>query len=154
MTEKWLSTLSNSFSVDIPQDLIEYPLMSSLCTKRNWNINFQFDQLNIWNNSVLVISLRPHLNSKLIFDQLCEDRCQLNKQFHNRFHVFTDSEVYRPHISLGYFANEEGAQKAFDLLDQWNTLFKNALQDNILSFNSANIYALTDMIHFFKIQHK
>jgi hypothetical protein len=148
IVQKWLS---NTYSNEIPKDIIELPSMSSLCLNRHWNIDFQFDRLDIWNNSVLVVRLRPHINSKLVFDQLCEDRLKLNKEYHNRFNVLTDSDVYKPHISLGYFANEEGALKASKSLDEWNMLFTNALQDKIISFNNANIYGFNDMIHFFNI---
>ncbi len=146
IVHKWLSNIN-----DIPDDIIQLPLMSSLCQNRDWNIDFEFDRLNIWNNSVLVVSLRPHSNSKLIFGKLYEDRLKLNKDYYDRFNVLTDSDVYKPHVSLGYFANEEGAKKALEFLDQWNLFFENALKDKIISFNNANIYLFTDMIHFFKI---
>jgi hypothetical protein len=128
--------------------------MSSLCTKRDWNLDFRFDRLKILNNSVLVAILRPDANSISTFEQLSEERHQLNKQFHDRFNVLTASEIYTPHVSLGYFANEVGAQKALDFVDDWNKWFSDALQDNILSFNNANIYGLTNMISFFKVADK
>ena len=46
--------------------------------------------------------------------------------------ILTDFDTYRPHISLGYFANEEGALKVFQTFDQWNKLFIDALQDKII----------------------
>jgi hypothetical protein len=125
--------------------------MSPLCTKCDWNVNFRFDRLKILNNSVLVAVLRPDADSVLAFEQVLKERHQLNKEFHERFKVITASETYIPHVSLGYFANEEGAQKALDFVDDWNKWFTDALQDSILSFNNASIYGLTDMVSFFKV---
>ena len=150
MAQNWLTGLPESF-FDTPKDIFQLPSMSSLCTKRDWNMKFRFDRLNIWNNSVLVAALHPDISSVSTFEQLSEERRQLNKQFHDRFNVITDSETYKPHVSLGYFANEMGAQKAMGLVDDWNKWFSDALQDNILSFNNASIYGLTDMINFFKV---
>lgn len=147
--ENWLLTLPDSF-VNIPKEIIEFSEVSSLCTKRDWNINFRFNGLNIWNDSVLVATLRPDDDSISKFEELAEERRHLNKQYHDRFHVFTDSDIYKPHVSLGYFANEEGAQKAVEFLDQWNISFVEALRDQILSFNNASIFGFTDMITFFK----
>jgi hypothetical protein len=153
MAENWLSSLPKSFCVT-PKDISQLPMMSSLCTKCDWNMNFRFDRLAIWNNSVLAVALRPDANSVSTFEQLLKERQQLNKQFHDRFNVITASETYIPHVSLGYFANEEGAQKALDFVDDWNKWFNDALHDRILSFNNASIYGLTDMVSFFKENDK
>ncbi|CAF1646620.1 unnamed protein product [Adineta ricciae] len=149
MAEKWLSDLPQSM-YNTSDDILRLPLMSSVCTKRDWNINFRFDHLDIWNSSVLAAVLRPDDDSLAIFEQFVEERTRLNTQFHERFNFFTDSKTYTPHVSLGYFANEEGAQKALSSLHDWNTWFKSALQDSVLSFNHASLYGLTDMITFFK----
>lgn len=149
MVENWLTTLPDSF-LNTPKEILELAEMSPLCAKNDWNINFRFNGLSIWNDSVLVATLRPDENSLLQFEQLSEERRQLKQKYYDRFHVFTESDVFRPHASLGYFANEEGARKAVEFVDQWNTLFVDALQDEILTFNNASIYGLSDMITFYK----
>jgi hypothetical protein len=149
IVQNWLSNLPESFC-DASKDIFQVPATSPLCTKRDWNVNFLFEGLKLWSNSVLVAALRPDPKSISIFDQLCEERHQLSKQVQGRFNVVTDSEIYEPHVILGYFANEEGAQKASNFVDEWNQWFSNSLQDRILSFNNASIYGLTDMITFFK----
>jgi len=149
MAENWLSGLPESLC-NASNDILQVPATSPLCTKCDWNVDFRFDGLKIWNNSVLVAALCPDANSVSAFEQLCEERNQLSKKFHDRFRVVTDSEIYTPHVSLGYFANEEGAQKALAFVDDWNRWFNDALQNSILSFNNASIYGLTDMISFFK----
>lgn len=153
MVENWLFTLPDSF-INTPKEIIELAEMSSLCTKRDWNVNFRFNGLSVWSDSVLSATLRPDDNSISKFDELVEERRQLNEKYHDRFHVFTDSDSYKPHISLGYFANEESAQKTAEFLEQWNVSFVEALQDQILSFNNASIFGLTDMITFFKRHDK
>jgi|GEM_PF-660392 len=153
MAEKWLSGLPESVW-DASNDLLQLPATSPLCTNCNWDVDFRFDGLKLWNNSVLVAALCPDANSVSVFKQLTEERYQLSKKFHDRFGVVTDSEIYRPHVSLGYFANEEGAQKASNFVDDWNRWFSDALQDSVLSFKNASIYGLTDMVSFFKATGK
>ena len=149
MVDDWLKGLPQSFCIT-PDDIFQLPAASALCTKRDWNINFRFNGLQIWNNTVLVATLRPDTDSVMIFNQLCEERRQLSQQIHQRFGVMTDTETYQPHVSLGYFANEEGARRALNYYNDWNKSFNDLLQDSILSFNNANIYGLTDMITFLK----
>ncbi|UJR11348.1 hypothetical protein I4U23_015529 [Adineta vaga] len=151
IVESFLSDLPESLCDISADDILQLPSMSLLCTKRNWDINFCFDRLAIWNDTVLVAVLRPESNSVSGFEQLSEERRQLNKQVNDRFGVITDSEIYKPHVSLGYFANKEGAQKALDFVDDWNKWFNDALKSTVLSFQNASIYGLTDMITFFKM---
>ncbi|CAF0809810.1 unnamed protein product [Adineta steineri] len=149
IVEKWLLDLPESFC-NTPKSIFDLPATSPLCLKRDWNINFCFDGLKVWNNSVLVAALRPDENSISVFEQLSEERSQLNEKVHDRLNIDTDTKAYTPHVSLGYFANEEGAQRASHFVDEWNQWFSNACQDNLLSFNNADIYGLTDMVTFFK----
>ena len=149
IAHSWLSGLPGSFC-DAPKEIFELPATSPLCTRRDWNINFRFDQLAVWNDSVLVAVLRPDVSSQSTFEQLCEERRQLNEQFHHRFNVRPASEIYTPHVSLGYFANKEGAQRALSRVASWNVSFSDALQNVILSFDNASIYGLTDMSNFFQ----
>ena len=148
--ENWLSGLPESLC-NMAEDILQLPSMSSLCQKRDWSIKFRFDRLAIWNNSVLVVALRIDADSVTDFEQLVEERSRLSTQFHNRFNVLTDSKSYEPHVSLGYFANDEGARKALDFVNDWNRWFSDALQNSSLTFTNASIYGLTDMITFFKL---
>ena len=149
MVENWYLTLPNSF-MNTPKEILELAESSPICTTNNWNINFRFNGLVIWNDSVLVATLRPDDDSITKLEELTTHRRQLNKQYCDRFNVSTDSDTYIPHVSLGYFANEQGGKRATEFLQEWNTLFTNALQNEILTFNNASIYGFTDMVTFFK----
>lgn len=57
---------------------------------------------------------------------------------------------WRPHVSLGYFANLDGAGRAAQELDQWNRWLA-ASQPAPITYRSAALYGFTDMVSFFRV---
>ena len=132
-----------------PQELTESVQASPLVRRRDWDIEFRFDHLAIWGNVVVVARLSPTEASQAAFAEFVEERCRLNDSFQASFGIRA-SQVYTPHVSLGYFANREGAQSARPCLQQWNALFEEQMQGLTLSFRQASLYGFTDMATFFK----
>lgn len=132
-----------------PQEMTAPAVASPLVRRHDWGIEFRFDRLVIWGGVVMVARLSPAEASQEAFGQLVEERRRLNDSFRATFGIGA-SLNYTPHVSLGYFANREGAQLATPCLHDWNVLFAERMQGLTLSFQRASLYGFTDMATFFK----
>ena len=142
--EKYFSNLPRS--VVTPPSFIDFVDKSQLC-QRQWCVRFSFDGLFIMHNSVLVVKLKPSFATNTDYSRLKYERKELNDLFSIKFghNPFAN---YFPHVSLGNFANEQGARIASVRLNDWNKILKqNMVQENIV-FNSIQLYAFTDMATF------
>ena len=129
-------------------EMTEMVLASPLISRRDWHIEFQFAEVAIWSGVVLVARLAPTEAACGAFDEFIAERRRLNAAYRQAFGIGA-SENFTPHVSLGYFANREGAQLATPCLPEWNTLFAERMRDSTLSFDHASLYGFTDMATFF-----
>jgi 2'-5' RNA ligase len=56
--------------------------------------------------------------------------------------------LYRPHVTLGYFANVHVAQAAHAKLAEWIASAASQVSDLRLRFRSASIYGFTSLVEF------
>jgi hypothetical protein len=113
-------------------------------------ITFQFHKLNFWGKKVLVACLEPaDKDSFRNFKALKKQRLKLLKKIKVRFGVCTAPGEYIPHVSLGYFANEESVKIDSSRLDDLTEFFREKINNTIV-FNSISLYGFIDMITFFK----
>ncbi len=137
-------------TIEQPNQVTEMPAASPLVSKPDWDIRFRFDRLIKWKNSVLVALLAPaDPDAEDVFAQLANERAALSTRFRQTFAI-SPSEQYRPHVSLGYFANQEAAQLATPCMDAWNRDFAAQMQGQHLLFRRADIYGFKDLGLFFK----
>lgn len=123
---------------------------SPLITSTNWSITFKFNKLAKWGNQVLVARLMPaDQDSEREFKRIVDDRKALCVRFRERFKVKMRSS-YSPHVTLGYFANEEHAELATPQIDRWTKLAKGKVGHQTITFSSISLYGFTDMVTFFK----
>ena len=122
-------------------------LASPLVRRQDWDIEFRFDCLMIW--GALVARLAPTEASQEAYAEFVAERHRLNASYHEAFGIRA-SQNYTPHVSLGYFANREGAQTARPCLSEWNALFAERMQGLTVTFMRAGLYGFTDMATFFK----
>ena len=113
----------------------------------DWDIEFRFDHLAV--RSALVARLVPTEASENAFREFVEERRRLNSAYREAFGIAT-YDNYTPHVSLGYFANQEGVQAASPCLRDWNTTFTEQMQGQTVTFRQASLYGFTDMGTFFK----
>lgn len=57
---------------------------------------------------------------------------------------------WRPHVSLGYFANREGARRAQQKLPEWNQWLA-ASRPPPITYRSAALYGFIDMVTFLRV---
>jgi hypothetical protein len=96
-------------SLKAPPNSMEVVTRSAL---RNWSgsISFQFEKLTLWGNQVLVARLQPVEGaSERNLTELSALREQMSEAARSKLGV-DFSRSYSPHVTLGYFANQEHAQ--------------------------------------------
>ncbi len=121
---------------------------SPLVTEQ-WEIEFALDHIAKWGNVGLVAVLKPAAGSVNRYEQLQTARETLYEQFEQRFGLHMQWP-YVPHVSLGYFANQEQAEEASPHIGRWNELIQAAVGDTTLTYHTISLYGYTDMITFFK----
>jgi len=134
-------------SLSSPTELTAVAARSPLVTEP-WAVRFCYDRLVLWSHSALVAALVPaDAESAAQLQRLERDRRDLSAHF-QRHYKFGVSERYVPHVTLGYFANREGAQLALPILGAWDSAFGAGMADKILTFSRASLYGFTDMATF------
>ena len=130
-----------------PHEMTAPALASPLVLRPDWNIEFRFSHLSI--RGALVARLVPTEASQEAYAEFVAERHRLNDSFDESFGIAA-YEDYTPHVSLGYFANREGAQAARPNLVDWNALFAQKMEGLTVTFRRASLYGFTDMATFFK----
>jgi hypothetical protein len=112
-------------------------------------ITFRYDRLLLWGNIALLALLAPADPASA--DRLREleaGRRALSAQSQQAYGI-SAGDHYLPHVSLGYFANREGAQLAAPMLGTWESGFAGEMAGRLLPFAHASVYGSTDMATFF-----
>lgn len=137
--------------LSLDSSLLEIIHQSPLMQWENWEIRFQFGQLQKWRDRVISIELEPADEaSQQTFSQLLTLREALTDQFAHRYQFETATRAYVPHITLGYFANADSGKNANALFDQNRDTFAERMQSAHISFRGIGLYGITDMASFFR----
>ena len=139
-------------SLELEPPFQEWIANSPLMKEKSWEIRLKFRKLSLWmGGPVLVAQLdAADKKSEARLKMLEKER----KALYECFEAELGSEMYRgytPHISLGYFANEEGAHLAKEKLKDWNGTFAETLEGAIIKFDSISLYGFDDMANFFRL---
>ena len=135
-------------SLGAGHELTAPALASPLTQRADWDIEFRFDHLAV--RSALVARLAPTEASEDTYREFVEEeRRRLNAASREAFGIST-YDNYTPHVSLGYFANREGAQAAAPCLRDWNEAFREQMRGQTVTFRRAGLYGFTDMATFFR----
>lgn len=133
----------------MPREL-EFIARASLLSDNYDPVNFRFKKITKWSNKVLVAQLEPSdANSESTLDSIRAARQDLYRQLSDELGVEGLRE-YSPHVSLGYFANSNGGEKASSSIDVWTQEFERHIGDHTITFDSMSIYGFTDMVSFYK----
>lgn len=124
---------------------------SPLVARPDWGIRFRFSELVKWGDSVLVVRLAPaDGESERALSELAADRKRLTARFREAYGIGPGDE-YRPHVSLGYFANAALARGADPHVPEWEDSLSVALEDVTVTFPRIALYGFTDMASFFRL---
>lgn len=112
-------------------------------------ISFEFGQLHV--SQALTVTLRPaDSESEQILHEIEEQRNVLLKDFVQRFGITTANLTYRPHVSLGYFANPELVEHATTTIEHLNNVLLKDMAGQTITFDSMSLYGMTDMETFYR----
>ncbi|MEF3273913.1 MAG: hypothetical protein K6356_05855 [Chloroflexus sp.] len=141
--------------LDIPGALSHGNLISGtiagspLIRHRGWQVEFTVSQLTIAHQSALVALLEPTPATRDTFTMLTKMRSTWNTSFSNRFGIAA-YEPYAPHITLGYFADPALATTAEADLPAWEAVVLEHTAGTSITFTSASLYGMLDMVTFFR----
>ncbi len=158
-SKTYFKNLFDNYPVSMKSTSSEVSLIkaSKLVTKTDWGLRFKFKSLESWNNKALVILLEPADDkAEEILTEIEALRKELNILFQEQ-HGFSRGirEIFLPHISIAYFANETYGQHFQAHLEYWNNTFRETLNQTnsrkrTITFNSISLYGFLDMVTFFK----
>jgi hypothetical protein len=123
---------------------------SPLVQERDWSLRFCLDALALWGRSVLVVRLRPaDPESEARLARLAQERSSLTATFRQAYAIGPPLE-YSPHVSIGYFANADLAEKALPHVSNWDSTLRQLVGDLTLEFQTIGLYGFTDMSRFYR----
>lgn len=132
-----------------PHPLIAAVRESPLVARRGWEIAFRFSHLSLAGRGVLVAELAPAGDDDAArLEELVAARAELSARTAAAY-GFSPYHRYWPHVSLGYFANREGAQLAAPCVAGWSAAFAERMAGHTLAFAHADVYGFSDMATFF-----
>jgi hypothetical protein len=148
--ERFLDEIPNPAS---PDDLLREVLESELLTRQDWGLRLRCEQIENWSNISLVARLGPADEiSETNLQQLIAARDALSDIFEARFCV-RPHPCYTPHITLGYFANDERAQTTGADVERWNIEILKRMNGQILPLQRILPSLFQDMTSFCDEEH-
>lgn len=135
---------------DVHHDIRDLIEKSIRWMNSSGQIRFAFRKLYNFENRVLVISLKPaDLHSLDSLHKIKLIRRNLNKYFEENFGLPTGKR-YLPHISLGYFVEEQSGKDFAFKHNELNTILEESLKGKTIDIDSVGLFGFSDMITFFK----
>lgn len=115
-------------------------------------VGFRVDGLDVRGHA-LVARLVPSDGRSMIAASRHEAaREQFASRLHTRLGI--DVQPWRPHVTLGYLANEDHAARVHDrFLDRWQAETLERTAGTSIRFVSASVYGFTDMATFWRVGH-
>lgn len=114
-------------------------------------LEFRFDRLVKWGNSVLVARITPiDRSSSERLAEIVARRKQVIDRFFEQFGVRIAGDEYSPHISLGYFANREYAELSSFCVSELDAQFRRDISGKSIRFTSCGLYGFQDMARFIR----
>jgi hypothetical protein len=112
------------------------------------NLNFSFVGLSVWGDEVLVARLAASKRSTETLEYICRERSIFNEHIRTKLGINPRSE-YTPHISLGYFTNNEAGRIGSQKIPEWNRLFSERVRSQYWT-PRVKLYFFLDMCTFIR----
>jgi hypothetical protein len=146
--QRFLEALPASLAA--PPKALDLVTRSTLVSSGPAPIELGYDSLTLGEDSALVARLAPAASSQPAFARLLEARGALSEAAHEALGIDL-ARPYQPHVSLGYFAHEEGAAAARPRLAEWDRLLSETLSGRRIGFGPLGVYAFSDMATFYRV---
>ena len=112
-------------------------------------ITFQFGELVNWGNMVIICKPEIIDGDGDVFTRIVDRRKVLADSYREQFGISLDHEWF-PHITLGYFADQEAGSKTLKQIESWSDLFKGKMDGLTITYKQIGLYGFTDMATFIK----
>ena len=141
-----LAALPDSVA-EVPRALAPADAGTLLRTVERNPVTLTAAALVIWGSVLAARLVAADEASSLALEQITVARSAVTGALHTMLGV--PVRPWRPHVSLGYFASDEGAGHAQERLAEWNQWLA-AAEPASITYRSAALYAFTDMVSFFR----
>lgn len=133
-----------------PEHPLLAPAVASPLARENWNLRLRYHKLSMFGRGGISLQLEAaDEESRATLERFREERAALSQAYQSRFGVGAGVR-YTPHLSVGYFANAEGAELAYAHMPEWDARLREAVGDEVLVFETASLYAFTSMETFIR----
>jgi hypothetical protein len=122
---------------------------SALLKMEDLSITFRFGKLVNWDNMVIVCKPDVIDSDRDVYNRIVEERKLLGNIYQERFGIPLNQE-WSPHITLGYFANQEAASKSIMHIESWSDKFREKMDGLTITYKQIGLYGFTDMATFVK----
>jgi hypothetical protein len=134
-----------------PTRLLDHLLAAPLLTSTQ-EVCFRFDRLGNWSNTSVVAELAPADEASILaLQELITLRAAWNETFQASFGISpSNPHQFAAHVTLGYFANRDQAERMRSLQQDWNAALTETMRNRVLPLSGISLYGFTDMATFFK----
>lgn len=120
-------------------------------TVRRNPVSYRVETLRVWGH-VLVASLEP-ADQRSEAAKAAHEACRSDLVARLAARLGVRIQPWRPHVTLGYFANEDAAAHARDhVLPEWQDRVGERVASSV-TFRSASVHGFTDMVSFWRLAH-
>ncbi|NOU96500.1 hypothetical protein GC093_25255 [Paenibacillus sp. LMG 31456] len=149
--EDMLANLHETFSASERNRFLCTEQGVSLDLPMEGPITFAFKEVEKRGNSAVVVNLKPaDPISEQRLKQVEQQRTMLIEEYKRRYGLYTTSTAFRPHVSIGYFANKEYAELSDAAIARLNETLAKSTQGLTVTFASMSLYGMSDMETFFR----
>jgi hypothetical protein len=122
---------------------------SALLAMEDLSITFRFSTLENWDN--VGILCKPDIidDDIDVYNKIVTERKLLADLYRERFGISIYQEWF-PHITLGYFADQEAGSKTLKHIGSWSDRFKEKMDGLTITYKQIGLYGFTDMATFVK----
>lgn len=115
-------------------------------------ISFRAEALVVWGH-VLAATLAP-ADERSAVAQAAHERARAHFAERVTARLGVAIPAWRPHLSLGYFANERAAAHASEhIIPRWQDHLRERTAGLSVTFRSASVHGFTDMASFWRVAH-
>ena len=129
--------------------LLELPRVSRLAQTR-WDLRLKFRGFEREPGGIFAELMPADTESESELKRMVAAREELTLEFKTKF-GFGPPEPYGPHVSLGYFANDDLAVEAAGKVDVWDKIMRERMAGEMLTLRDVDLYGFMDMGAFFKL---
>lgn len=113
-------------------------------------VTFRVQGLSVWGHALTARLVPAGTPSQAAMSRHAKARTELVERL--RVQVGAETQAWRPHVTLAYFANEDHAAHARTaLLPRWQELARERTAQASVTFRSASVYGFTDMVSYWRL---